>query len=186
MRRIIAIIICLLVVLGTVACAADKKEQPEKDPEEEADSSDIGQEPQDPFDPLAACFVQAMFEPDLALLLETIHPDALSYMTHDVGLTEEELQNSVEHANATISEAWDSLDGSASYEDLTYVYAPFDPNEEELAKLHEAYDRMSLAVEDVQLLDITVSFEEASVGSFTMGLVLIDGTWWTDPILTTT
>ena len=185
-RKIIAIVFCLLVILGTVSCAADKKETPTEENEDEESAQESSEFlHQDAFDQMADSFIQAMFLPNISLLLGSIHPDLLAYAARTDGVTTQDLYAKAEEANASITEKWNELDGGASYSDLTYEYTFRIADTARWDDVSSFYAQIPLTLENAVILDFSVFYEEDCVGTFSLGLVLIDGTWWADPILST-
>jgi len=189
-RKVIAIVICLLVILGTVSCAADKKEPPAEEAEEEEELPPSEESPPfevlyaEDFNQMADSFVHALLLPNMSLLLGSFHPDLLAYMTRVDGISAEDLDAAAEAANATITRAWEEQANGASYSDLTYEYAARQVDAAQWGELPELYAQVPLTVEDAAILDITILYEDEPIGSAALSLVRIDGVWWADPVLT--
>ena len=187
-RKIISIVICLLVIIGTVSCAADKKETPAEDAKEEEESSSSEEDLPfelryaEDFDQMADSAVQALFLPNMPLLLGSFHPDMLAYMTRVDGTSEEALYAMADEADTAISQAWAKLDGAA-YADLTYQYTVRQVNDTQWDELNALYSQVALEPEEAAVLTVTLFCGGDTIGSFPLSLVRIDGTWWTDPVL---
>ena len=189
-RKIIAIVICLLVIVGTVSCAADKKEPTAQEPEEEEEELPPSEESlpfdlryAEDFDQMADCFVQALFLPNMSLLLGSFHPDLLAYMARVDGLSEEALDAAAEKANKSITGAWADVESGAEYSDLTYEYTAHQATSAQWEQLSEIYDQVSLTPEEAAILEMTILCKGSPIGTVSFGLVLIGGTWWADPVL---
>ena len=185
-NKIIAILLALLVIVGMVSCAADKKEPADGEGEEEQSDPAADPAAMDLTDEQIAekvdYFVTALCSPNVIMLVEAVNPAALTYMTQAEGKSEEDLHAAIEQADTRIRDAWASTVEGLDYTSLVREHSYRQLTDAELQELNTThYAEIPLVVDCAVSIDVTLSYEDAQVRNFTAVLVKIDGQWWLDP-----
>lgn len=175
MKRILALLLALVMVFAMAACSTKENKKPEEAPAEPEEAPIAELNMQAVLDDTE----QAIVNGETQKLLELVHPDVLPTVLDFIGMTEEELNDTLEMLNDDMDSMLGMLD---SYEINLLSEEPF--AEGPLKELNSVYKALGVKIRAATAVQVelaaTMNGIEGMRETYHLNMIEIDGQWYVD------